>query len=487
MTGKLIGRKDGKIAISPTVRGLWPIFLSYSIIALTMAAFVLNMINFSKIMWPNDEFHAFEMGLIISVKFLSMAFSGMIIGHFTDLFSRKNLFLFILSLIGFAYLLNGFAPEAEGIISWAWFLICNMIAGFGLGGIRPILLSYTNDNLEKENRSQFFGIFHSIAQISLVIGMIISSSLIYAGYWKIYYWSVGIMVILSTFIIGLKIKEPKRAFRSLGVLTEVLEDKSITYNYRLTKKTVKSTILRTTNIVAFIEGIFTCVLLGTLNFLILPYLQTPPLNISSVSTAFIVVLFGMPGAFLGSLGFAKKSDKWGKKNIQIRLDLIAFSIIWLAIAQLFIFLVPFGDSGFTEEQGNNFIFLLSFPQFWLTGVLWFSISSVRAIYQINQPPILQAINLPEAQGRVSSWNQFLETLGQGTGPLIAGAVLSASGQNYILASLVITFIGIPGAILWIYAKRKINGDIENIENILAKRAIELKNLNNTKVASNEKV
>ncbi len=195
----------------------------------------------------------------------------------------------------------------------------------------------------------------------------------------------------------------------------------------------------------------------------------------------------MPGVFLGSLGFAKKSDKWGKKNIQIRLDLIAFSIIWLAIAQLFIFLVPFGDSGFTEEQGNNFIFLLSFPQFWLTGVLWFSISSVRAIYQINQPPILQAINLPEAQGRVSSWNQFLETLGQGTGPLIAGAVLSASGQNYILASLVITFIGIPGAILWIYAKRKINGDIENIENILAKRAIELNNLNKIKVPPNEKV
>ena len=66
-------------------------------------------------------------------------------------------------------------------------------------------------------------------------------------------------------------------------------------------------------------------------------------------------------------------------------------------------------------------------------------------------------------------------------------MLSASGQNYILASLVITFIGIPGAILWIYAKRKINGDIENIENILAKRAVELKNNNKIKVAPNEKV
>ena len=467
-----------KRGIPPKVRELWPFFFVYFILALTMAAFVLNMINFSEIMWPNEPFHSFEMGLILSFRMWSMAISGMIIGELADRFSRKNLFLFITGLIGVAYLVNGFAPASAGIFSWIWFFICNMLAGFVNGGIRPILLSFTNDALERENRSKFFGIFHSIAQIALVIGMIISSLLIYSGYWKVYYWGIGTMVLLGAIIIGFKIREPKRATQSLDALTEVLGDESIVYDYKLTKETLKSTIFRTTNVVAFIEGIFTCVLFGTLNFLILPYLQTPPLNISSVTTALVVVIFGLPGAFLGSLVFAKKFDEWGSKKIQIRLDLIVFSISLIAVAQFSIFLIPLSGATFTKEEGNNIFNLLQYPQFLITGFMWLLISAVRAVYMINQPPILQAINLPEAQGKISSWNQFLETIGQGMGPLIAGAVLATSANNYVIASLVVMLIGFPGAVLWAYAKRKIDGDIQNIQNILAERAEELKNQNN---------
>lgn len=463
-----------KNGIPSKVKELWPYFFVYFILALTMAAFVLNMINFSEIMWPSEPFHSLEMGLILSFRMWSMAVSGMIIGELADRFSRKNLFLFIVILIGVAYLANGFVPEGQGIVSWFWFFTCNIIAGFGIGGIRPIMLSYTNDALEKENRSKFFGIFHSIAQIALVLGMIISSSLIYSGFWKTYYWGIGILVLIGAIFTGVKIKEPKRAAQSLDALSDVLGDTSIVYDYKITKETLKSTIFKTTNIVAFIEGIFTCVLLGTMNFLILPYLQTPPFNISSVTTALIVVIFGLPGAFLGALGFSKKSDEWGNKKIRTRLDLISLSIIWLAIAQFLIFLIPFGDATFTEEQGNNILNLFLYPQFLIMGVIYFSISAVRAIYQINQPPILQAINLPEAQGKVSSWNQFLETIGQGTGPLIAGVILSESGGNYPFASLVIMLIGIPGAVLWAYAKKKIDYDIDNINKILAERANELK-------------
>jgi MFS family permease len=480
MSEKLFNQKVKKFNISPNVKGLWPIFFSYFIIALTFAAYVMNMINISKIIWPNDQFHALEMGIILTMRYWVMAISGMIIGHYADFISRKKLFLFVISLIGFIYIINGFAPEGQENISWTWFLICNITSGFGLGGIRPIILSYTNDCLERNNRSLFFGVFHSIAQISLVIGMIISSVLIYTGYWRIYFWSIGILVILSVLIIGIKIKEPKRGSQSLDALTEVLGNENVKYNYQITKDTIKSTILKPTNIVALIEGIFTCILLGTLHFLILTYLQTPPSNISSITTSLIMIFFGMPGAFIGSIGFAKKSDKWGKRKIQIRLDLIVFSLIWIAIAQFIIFLVPFTNSGFTEAEGNNFLFLLQFPQFWITCLIWTSICAVRGIYQINQPPVLQSINLPEAQGKVSSWNQFLETLGEGTGPLIAGAVLNISEQNYILTSLVIAFIGIPGAILWFYAKLKIDKDISNINYILTERVEELRDLNNTK-------
>lgn len=485
MNGLLSDQQNKQTYIVPSIKALWAIFFVYCIIALTLASYVLNMISISEIMWPGEEFHALEMGLIITFRLWTMAFSGMFIGHFADRFSRKKLLIFVFGLIGFSYFLNGFAPEAGGSTTWTWFLICSILGGFGLGGIRPILLSFTNDTLKKDNRSQFFGVFHSISQISLILGMIISSFLIYTGYWKIYYWGIGTLVIGGIFIVQATIKEPKRATQTLDELTTILSNENIKYDYRLTNETIKSTILKPTNVVALIEGIFTCVLLGTLHFLILTYLQTPPLNISSITTSLILVIFGMPGAFIGSIGFAKKSDKWGNKKIQIRLDLIVFSIFWVGLAQFIIFLIPFASSGFTKEQGNNFLFLIQFPQFWITGLIWLSISAVRGIYQINQPPILQIINLPEAQGKISSWNQFLETLGQGTGPLIAGTILLLSSQNYIFTSLIITLIGIPGAILWIYAKRKIADDITNIKTILTERMVELKNLNNLKKESTE--
>ena len=84
---------------SPTVKTLWPVFFSYSIIALTFAAYILNMINFSNIIWPGEPFHALEMGIIITMRLWAVAFSGMIIGALTDRVSRKILLIFAKNMI----------------------------------------------------------------------------------------------------------------------------------------------------------------------------------------------------------------------------------------------------------------------------------------------------------------------------------------------------------------------------------------------------
>ncbi len=99
---------------------------------------------------------------------------------------------------------------------------------------------------------------------------------------------------------------------------------------------------------------------------------------------------------------------------------------------------------------------------------------VSIIYNINQPPVLQAVNLPEAQGKISSWNQFLETIGQGIGPIIASLLLIATLNNFVSTALILFLIAIPGAIIWAYARRKINADVENISRILSTRAEELR-------------
>ena len=93
---------------------------------------------------------------------------------------------------------------------------------------------------------------------------------------------------------------------------------------------------------------------------------------------------------------------------------------------------------------------------------------------------MQAINLPEAQGTISSANQFLEAIGSGTGPIIAGTVLALFNNNYQLTVGITMGLGIIGGMLWLLATRWINKDVNRISEILKKRSIELseKNRNN---------
>jgi hypothetical protein len=59
----------------------------------------------------------------------------------------------------------------------------------------------------------------------------------------------------------------------------------------------------------------------------------------------------------------------------------------------------------------------------MRGLAAFIVCSVVGLWNTNQLPISQEINLPEAQGKISSINQFLEAMGHGTGPFIVGYIL----------------------------------------------------------------
>ncbi|MFW9785320.1 MAG: hypothetical protein ACFFFB_23775, partial [Candidatus Heimdallarchaeota archaeon] len=81
--------------------------------------------------------------------------------------------------------------------------------------------------------------------------------------------------------------------------------------------------------------------------------------------------------------------------------------------------------------------------------------------------------LPEAQGKISSANQFLELIGSGLGPMLAGFLLINFNQNYQLTVLVSVIIGMMGAMVWFFGARSINKDIQRISAILNERALEL--------------
>ncbi len=459
------------------IKRLWQHFLVYNTLAFTISTLFINIVIVSGIMWPGDTFadHANELGILTGTSMYIVALSGILFGVLADKFSRIKLMSIVELIFGMGLFLNGLVPEGQGGTTFYLFLTFSLVRGFSIGGIWPLISSHVNDSTEDKERSQFFGAMQAMFQLFQIIGMLISALAFQNNYWRQFYFIAGIVAMFFSVIIFIKGREPKRG-ATRDELKDVLSSEEIVYEYRLTKETIKSTIIAPTNLIAFFEGIFTSIILSVPDFLLIAYLQSPPYYISPLVTAFFMIIFGLPGGVIGSLAFAKLSDRLGKKNIKNRIYMIVISIIILSFVYLLIFNIPIPVMSISE--GSNFLFVMSIPTMLVMGLLALIARSTVGLWNINQPPLLQKINLPEAQGKITSANQFLESIGSGTGPIIAG-ILLITFQNFQLTILITTILGMIGGLFWLTSSIWINKDINRISTILKEREIELSRKSNS--------
>jgi len=397
-------KEEPKVGLFRIVKRLWPGFLIHNSFAFTLSMIFINFLIVSNIIWPGESFHAGEMGVLVGTGTYVAAISGILFGLLADRFSRKLLMSISEIIFGLGYLLNGFVIQGLGFNTYVYFLIFSLVRGFAAGGFWPIINSYGNDSTEEGERSQFFGTLQAFFQLFQIVGMVISAIVFQNLFWREYFMMIGIIYILFGLLILVRAKEPKRA-STHKELSEVLVNEDIKYDYKLNLKTIKSTILSPTNIIAFAEGIFTTIMLMIPDFLFVPYIQSEPHNISPFASSIFMILFGLPGGLIGSLAFAKLSDKLAEKNIKNRVYMIALSIIGLFGFYIALFFLPLPH--LNESQGNNIGLLLTYPIFWMLGIIALIARAIVGLWNINQPPILQAINLTEAQGTITSANQFL--------------------------------------------------------------------------------
>ena len=432
---------------------------------------IVNFVPISYMIWPEEPYHAFEIGLLLAAYFWAMSIAGIVFGRLVDKYSRKKIYLTCQLLRGILLILLSSIPLGQGISSfWIVFLI-----GIGLGAsgglLGPAIHSFSNDVLERDQRSQFFGVLGTIDMISSLAGPLLSSFLIQFGYWSVYFLISSIVILIFVVYGAFSLQEPKRAARTEGI-KDIIQMSDITYEYQINMKTLRSTMLSKTNLAALIEGLFTCLFYKMTESLILPYVQTPPHNVSPFNTMLILIGFGFPGALLSQLLLAKKSDALGKRNPIIRIKFIVFSLCAGFLFVIVYFFLPFPI--LTPEQGLDTSILFYYPIIWVAGVLIFGQRAIQGIYNINQPPIIQDINLPEAQGQIRAWNQFLETIGNGLGPLLGGLLLFSLSNNYQLAAIISILIGVPGVILWISALKFYQKDKDRIQEIIMQRADKMK-------------
>lgn len=464
-----------KVGFFRILKDLWPNFMLYISYAFTVSALIINLVILVNVIWPGEalESHASELGLLGGGASYAMAFSGILFGILADKFSRVKLMAISELIYGMGLLINGFVPQGQGLLTFGLFFVLNLIRGFSAGGFTPLINSFSYDSTEERERSQFFGILQALFQLFQILGMLFSAILFQNYLWRQFYWGTGAATILFGIIIIIRANEPKRGSKSKE-LKAILTDENIKYEYKLNWSTIKATILRPTNIIALLEGIFTSILIAVPDFLLIAYLQSDH-GISALATSIIMIGFGLPGGVLGSLVFAKLSDKLGTRNLRNRLYIIVGSAMFIYLMFLTYFYIPLPYLSVTE--GLNIGIVFSFPIVWLAGILIFFGRGVLGLWNINQPPILQAINLPEAQGTITSTNQFLETIGQGSGTILAGALLVVFEGNYQITASITMGLGIIGGLMWLLAAIWVQKDANRISEILKQRGMELNQKN----------
>jgi len=448
-----------------------PIFFLGGFFSLAFSGIYILNVPLSELFWPGEQYHALEMGILISSMFLAIAFAGMLFGRIIDRYSRVKI-LFIVSLVrGICMILLSFTVVGQGITSWLYFYVIVFIFAFFAGGNYPSVASLSHDIVPMDQRSRFFGVYNLNRNIFQLTGFLIVGFLVLVGLWRIFFGFVGLAIIISGINMFLFMEEPKRGTQNKE-LTDVLKDDSIEYDFKINLEMMRKTMLSKTNLVILIEGISTNIFMGSLTFLLLPYIQTDPHNISPFATGIFLAVFGLTGGLTGQVLLARLSDKLSKLHDLRRIYLIIISLVGGAITFALLFFIPLPH--LTKAEGQNILLFIAEPIVFLMGIIHACSTSISALYNTNQGPILQEINLPEAQGQIVSWNRFLESVSFGSGPMISGIFISLSGQNYQLVAILIGLFTIPGILLWITSIKWYSTDKQTISAILEERSVILK-------------
>lgn len=448
----------------------WPLLIWDALVGMFISADYINLLFLSNLLWPGEPFHALQMGALITVRLWVDGVAALFWGYLVDRFPRKKLWSVTSMLTGIFIFGNGLLPVGNGDQQFLYWLLLRGATGLFMSCGGPMIFSLVSDLLEKEQRSRFFGLEAIIWGVVPSLFSLISAIIFQLNAWRWYYAILGILYMLFGLFIRYSFKEPKRGVKE-PKLTQILTESATKYDYILTKETIRSTLFSKTNILVFAEGIFTNIFFGILDLVLLPYIQDSPRNLSSTNSAILSLSFGLPGAIIGPLVFGKLADRWGKKDIRNRILMIIISISggFFLVSSFFFIQIP----ELSMEQGQNIAVLWQNSGFIVYGIVILLAKIVFSMFAVNQPPIIQEINLPEAQGTIRSWGQLVEIVSYGFGPLLAGFLLTQYDNNYQAVIIRMVWLLLPGIIMWLLTLKTVRNDQAQIQELLIHRSKEL--------------
>ncbi|WP_221563938.1 MDR family MFS transporter [Alkalihalobacillus sp. TS-13] len=174
---------------------LRPLVLAAVILAMFMAAIEGTIVSTAmpSIVADLGGFRLYSW--VFSAYLLMQAVTILIYGKLSDLFGRKPVFTFGISMFMIGSLMCGFAETMEMLI------ISRLIQGFGAGAVMPIATTIVGDMYTMEERAKIQGYLASVWGISAVIGPALGGFIVLYWEWAWVFWlniPLGILAILGT-------------------------------------------------------------------------------------------------------------------------------------------------------------------------------------------------------------------------------------------------------------------------------------------------
>jgi len=115
---------------------------------------------------------------VFSVYLLATTITTPIYGKLADLYGRKRVLLFGISLFLLGSVLCGLAQNMEMLI------VCRLIQGFGAGGVLPITQTIIGDTFSIEERAKIQGFFSGVWGVTAIAGPLVGGLITESLSWR---------------------------------------------------------------------------------------------------------------------------------------------------------------------------------------------------------------------------------------------------------------------------------------------------------------
>ncbi len=442
---------------------IWLILLGFFFREFSRNLLLPNLIVISDYYFGTGGLEAIEIGLIFTTQMGASAIACLFFGIMADRTSRKTMAMFALYLWVLGLLLVVFA------FHYPILLVGELLIGFGSGGFIPVSQAILGDATPTERKGKIYGLSSILMMLGFLASIIIAS--VFTPNWQFPFVIVFISLFIVTLLYTLKGAQYQLGKHDEGLKTIYENDDEFVYDFRLNKDSFKQILRNKTNILIFIEGIFSIFGFSMLMTYFFPFLEEGPAHITPLTVSLIMLLITTPVNIAGIFTWGYLGDRFVKKYSRIRVLIIALTFTISTPFFIIAFWMPVPPVAETTTVWaalSNpgiliFILLISMGLFISSG------------YDSNQPPIMNAINLPETRGSVFAVNRFVEELGGALGPLVVGIFFEVFGQNYSFAmTLGMLFMG-PGIFCWWLVLKTYPKDRSTVLKILEKRVYSIQN------------